>query len=96
LRAWEAAAFQFVNPKAWVMAITIGAMFLPKSAQLATALPTIFALLVVVNFPCLCVWAGFGDGMGRLLDTQKWRLVFNVAMAVLLAGTAIAMVIPAR
>lgn len=55
--AWEAAAFQFVNPKAWIMAVTVGVMFLPRSAPLGIAVPMIFAALVIVNFPCLCLWS---------------------------------------
>lgn len=94
LHAWEAAGFQLVNPKAWVMALTIGALFLPKSVNLAIALPLVFGVLVLVNFPCLCVWTAFGDAMGKLLGTAKWRVAFNSAMAVLLAGTALAMLVP--
>lgn len=92
LFAWEAAAFQFVNPKAWIMAVTVGVMFLPRSAPLGIAVPMIFAALVIVNFPCLCVWTAFGSAMRGWLEDPRRRLAFNATMAVLLAATGWMMV----
>lgn len=95
LSVWEAAAFQLVNPKAWVIAITVGVMFLPKSVEataLAFALATIFAVLVVVNLPCLCVWTAFGSAMRGLLESPRRRLVFNAVMAGMLVATGVMMV----
>jgi threonine/homoserine/homoserine lactone efflux protein len=94
LSAWESAGFQFVNPKAWVMAISVGVLFLPKAVDLATALPLVFAVLVIVNFPCLCVWAVFGEAMRGFLADAKRRLAFNLAMAAILLATAVSMVWP--
>lgn len=93
LAAWEAALFQLVNPKAWVMAITIGVMFLPKGADLALALAAIFVVLVAVNLPCLCVWAAFGSALRGWLDHPRRRLAFNALMAALLVVTALVMVL---
>lgn len=94
LRAWEAAAFQFANPKAWVMAVTVGVVFVPASARLATALPLVFAVLVLVNFPCLCAWTAVGEGLRGLLAEPRRRQMFNAVMALLLAASAVAMVWP--
>jgi threonine/homoserine/homoserine lactone efflux protein len=94
LRAWEAAAFQFANPKAWVMAVTVGVVFVPASARLATALPLVFAVLVLVNFPCLCVRTAVGEGLRGLLAEPMRRQMFNAVMALLLAASAVAMVWP--
>jgi threonine/homoserine/homoserine lactone efflux protein len=92
LRAWESAGFQFVNPKAWVMAISVGVLFLPRAVDLATALPLVFVVLVMVNFPCLCVWTLFGEAMRGFLAGPKRRLAFNLAMAAILLATAVSMV----
>lgn len=94
LRAWEAAAFQFANPKAWVMAITTSVVFVPASADLRVALPLVFVVLVVVNFPCLCAWTAIGEAMRGWLADRRRRLAFNGVMAALLAATAVAMVWP--
>jgi threonine/homoserine/homoserine lactone efflux protein len=94
LHAWEAASLQFVNPKSWVMAISVGVLFLPQSVDLTTALPLVFVVLVVVDFPCLCVWALFGEAMRGFLADAKRRLAFNLAMAAILVATAVSMVWP--
>jgi threonine/homoserine/homoserine lactone efflux protein len=88
----EAAGFQFVNPKAWVMAITVGVLFLPKGTDLLFPLLAIYVSIVAVNFPCILLWTWFGDFFGKVLRTHKGRLLFNVAMAVLLVWTSINMV----
>lgn len=94
LRAWEGAAFQFANPKAWVMAVTVGVVFVPASAPLASALPIVFVVLVAVNFPCLCAWTAVGESMRGWLADPRRRRVFNAVMAILLAATAVMMVWP--
>lgn len=93
LHAWEAVGFQWVNPKAWVMALTVGVMFSPKSLELLVAVPMVFLVLVSVNFPCLCVWAGFGSAMRGFLEDRRRRLVFNAVMAALLVATGLMMVL---
>jgi threonine/homoserine/homoserine lactone efflux protein len=94
LSAWEAAGLQFVNPKSWVMAISVGVLFLPKAADLTTALPIVFVVLVVVDFPCLCIWVLFGEVMRGFLADVKRRLAFNLAMAAILLAIAVSMVWP--
>jgi len=82
----EAAAFQWVNPKAWVMAVTAMAIYTDQSAPLLSVLAvgTAFAL---VNFPSVSTWAGFGTALrGWLSDPVRLKW-FNIAMGLLLAAT---------
>ena len=82
----EAAAFQWVNPKAWIMAITAMAVYTDKSAPFLSvlAIGTAFAL---VNFPSVSTWAGFGTALrGWLSDPVRLRWC-NIAMGLLLAAT---------
>ncbi len=88
----EGALFQFVNPKAWVMALTTTTLFLPAGASPWLAGLGIFAVFVVVNIPCVSAWAVFGAGMRRWLNAPRVRLAFNLSMAVLLVATALLMV----
>lgn len=88
LTFFEAAGFQFVNPKAWVKAITTSTLFLPPGTSPWLAGLWIFTVCVVVNFTSGSVWALFGVGMGRLLTNSRRRLLFNASMAILLVGTA--------
>ena len=79
----EAAAFQWVNPKAWVMAVTAMAIYTnPKSPTLSIILVAV--AFAVVNVPSVSSWAGFGMALrGFLADPirLKW---FNIAMGIAL------------
>jgi threonine/homoserine/homoserine lactone efflux protein len=83
---FQAAAFQWVNPKAWVMAVTAMAVYTnPEAPFLSMLLVT--AAFAAVNFPSVSVWAGFGMALrGFLADPVRLKW-FNIAMGVLLAAT---------
>jgi threonine/homoserine/homoserine lactone efflux protein len=88
----EAAAFQFLNPKAWVMTLTAAAMFLPRELGFLTACAYMVAVMALVNLPCITVWALFGSSLRGFLTRPAGRVAFNAMMAVALAATGIAMV----
>ena len=90
---FQAAAFQFVNPKAWVMSLTPVALFLPPEMNLALACAYLVVMMVIVNLPCICVWALFGSSLRGLLTRRPARLAFNIVMALALAATGVIMVI---
>lgn len=82
----EAAAFQWVNPKAWVMALTAMAVYTDPAAPFVTVLLVALAF-VLVNFPSVSVWAGFGVALrGFLADPVRLKW-FNIAMGLALAAT---------
>ncbi len=89
----QAAAFQFVNPKAWVMSLTAVALFLPTDISVLTACGYLVAMMVVVNLPCIAVWALFGSSLRGFLMQPARRMGFNVVMALALAATGVIMVI---
>ena len=92
LTALEAAGFQFLNPKAWVMTVTAAAIFLPRELGLASACAYMVAVMAIVNLPCITVWALFGSSLRGFLARPAGRAVFNAVMAVALAATGITMV----
>lgn len=76
----QAAAFQWVNPKAWAMALgALSAYAAGAGGAMVVAL--VFAL---VNLPTVSVWAAMGQGLRSLLATPARLRVFNVSMAALL------------
>ncbi|RWM88701.1 MAG: LysE family translocator [Mesorhizobium sp.] len=86
MRFVDAAAFQWVNPKAWVMAITAMAVYAnPEHPFLTVALVSI--AFTVVNLPSVSVWAGFGTALRGFLSDPVRLKWFNIAMGVLLAAT---------
>lgn len=78
----QAAAFQWVNPKAWFMAL--GAI--TNYAQGAGLRPVVMVALVFacVNLPSVAVWAVAGRAMRHLLTNKNRRKLFNWTMAALL------------
>jgi threonine/homoserine/homoserine lactone efflux protein len=90
---FHAAAFQFVNPKAWVMSLTAAALFLPTDVSVLTACGYLVAMMVVINMPCIAVWALFGSSLRGFLTQPSRRLGFNIVMALALAATGVIMVV---
>lgn len=84
-----AALFQWVNPKAWMIALAaIPAFTTPEGDILAETL-LIAAAFALVCFPCTLVWAGLGAGASRLLRTEGALNAFNLAMAALLVASLV-------
>jgi threonine/homoserine/homoserine lactone efflux protein len=79
----EAAAFQWVNPKAWVMAISAMAAYTVADAYFTTVLIVAFAF-AVVNVPSVSTWAGFGAVLREWLSHPVRLKWFNISMAILL------------
>lgn len=79
----EAALFQWVNPKAWAMAVGAIVAYVPSNGVLwnVVLVALIFAL---VNLPSVGVWALFGTALRPLLTRPAAMRAFNVAMALLL------------
>ena len=80
MRFHEAIAFQWVNPKAWMMVLT-AATTIRLSADFGTNTMVMALLFYVVGLPCICMWAAFGTGMRRFLSNPRRLRIFNVAMA---------------
>ena len=83
---WGAAAFQWVNPKAWVMTLGFFSNYLPQETGmvLIAAASLLFSL---VNLPSIAVWAVMGARMGHYLQVDLYRRIFNWTMAVLLVAS---------
>lgn len=90
---WHGAAFQFINPKAWVMSLTAAALFLPTDVSVLTACSYLVAVMVLINMPCIAVWALFGSSLRGFLTRPSRRAAFNIVMAVSLAATGVIMVV---
>jgi threonine/homoserine/homoserine lactone efflux protein len=89
----EAAGFQFLNPKAWVMTLTAATLFLPKDEPLLVACLYMVVIMTLINLPCIAVWALFGSSLRGFLARPAGRVTFNTIMALALAVTGIVMVL---
>lgn len=78
-----AAAFQWVNPKAWVMAVTAMATYTDDSQYYVTVMLVGLAF-AAVNLPSVSTWAAFGSALREWLSVPARLKWFNITMAVLL------------
>jgi len=90
----EAAGFQFLNPKGWVICLTAASLFLPPDLPLPAGSAYLVTVTCLISPPCSMAWALFGGSMRQALQRPVPRRVFNGVMAVALAATGVMMVLP--
>ena len=81
----QAALFQWVNPKAWAMALTVVTVYAPSHSLAAVGL--IALVCGVVNMPSVFIWVLLGSKIQRFLNSALRLRVFNTGMALLLLAT---------
>lgn len=86
-----AAAFQWVNPKAWVTVIALLTAYAPKNHYLLNVLVVslVFASVALVS---VGVWAAFGAALARRLTRPQHLRFVNIAMAALLVLSLVPLV----
>ncbi len=80
-------AFQFFNPKSWVLVLTATAT-LTVDRTGATALIALASILIVVSSVCLAIWALMGIAITERLKVPSFRCWFERIMGGLLIATA--------
>ncbi|MDE2882300.1 MAG: LysE family translocator [Acidobacteriota bacterium] len=85
----QAAAFQWVNPKGWVVAVGAVSAFTTVEGDLFLEVGAITLSFVSVNYACASVWTVFGVGIGRLLKHRNRLRIFNVATGLLLVAAIV-------
>ncbi len=78
----QAAMFQWVNPKAWTMALTAISVYAPSKNL--TAVLFVAITFGLVNLPCISSWIALGEKMQIFLNNRKRLKIFNIVMASLL------------
>lgn len=92
LSGLQAAAFQWVNPKAWYMAIYAQTNFAPDGTLVASAL-FVAVVFAATNLPSVSLWAWGGVQVRRLLQTPRRLRIFNTTMALCLVASLYPMVV---
>ena len=93
LKLYEAALFQFVNPKAWTVAIMVASGFFPKEEALIVAILFSTLTAAVVCVPSICLWALFGSSIRLMIKNIKIKKFVEFLLAFLLLVTAIIIII---
>lgn len=81
-----AAAFQWINPKAWVMAVGALTTYLPPGFK-ALDVAMLAGVFGLIGIFCVGSWALFGVAMRQVLQDARSVRIFNVVMALLLVGS---------
>ena len=87
----QAALFQWVNPKAWTMALTAISVYAPKS-QGWVGILIVAGVFGIINLPVTGTWAVMGAKMRRLLNDPARLKIFNLVAAFLLVASLYPMV----
>ena len=93
LKLYEAALFQFINPKAWVVALTAATAFFPSEESFFLATSFVAITAPFICFPSICLWALFGSSIKIVIKNRKIKKLVEYLLAVLLVVTAIIIVI---
>ncbi|MFC3393986.1 LysE family translocator [Brenneria rubrifaciens] len=86
IRFYQGWLLQFLNPKAWLMALGAVASFSLAGDGYSHSVAAISVGIVLVNLASGVIWLGFGTMIGRLLRSKKAWVIFNVSMGVLTAA----------
>lgn len=78
------ACFQAINPKVWLMATNVALLYSASSGVL-----TVMIGFMLLNLPCILIWAALGDRLRSHLQVAWKRQLFNSLMALSLVATTI-------
>ncbi|PZQ97197.1 MAG: hypothetical protein DI533_14740 [Cereibacter sphaeroides] len=81
----QAAAFQWVNPKAWAMALTAVTVYAPSRSLAAVGVVAL--IFGLINLPSVSVWTMVGQQLRRILTNPVRLRTFNWVMAALLVAS---------
>ncbi len=86
----QGALFQWINPKGWMMALTmISSYTLPHAYW--TGLATIVATALLMGFTSASGWALFGSSLRHIMNDQRYFRAINIALALALAASLVPM-----
>ena len=87
----QAALFQWVNPKGWMMAVGALSTYTTVGGDFVAETLTIALVFGAIGLPSVALWALLGVGIGRLLQAPWVLRAFNVTMAILLVASLVLM-----
>jgi threonine/homoserine/homoserine lactone efflux protein len=76
----EAFFMQFVNLKAWIMAITGASAFLPRSSNIHLNVFVYAISFGLVGFPCMIIWLKMGDVIAKIVKSEKASQMLGYTM----------------
>jgi threonine/homoserine/homoserine lactone efflux protein len=89
---WQAAAFQWINPKAWIMGSSALAAYTSLDDNFFLQVLIICVTFMFITIPCAGIWLVFGAGLQHFLKDPGHLKIFNISMALLLIASILPVV----
>jgi len=89
LKFYEASFFQFINPKAWSIAIAVASGFFPTEENIFIGVAFVTITAATICFPSICLWALFGSGLRIFINNEKTKKITEYFLALLLVLTGL-------
>jgi threonine/homoserine/homoserine lactone efflux protein len=85
----QAAAFQVINPKAWIFALGAITTFRPAGLPALGGSLLVAGAMMAVVVPTAALWAAAGGAINRVLTDERRRRVLSLALAALVVATVV-------
>ena len=89
LKFYEASLFQFINPKAWSIAIAVASGFFPTKENLLTGVIFVSFTAAIICFPTISLWALFGNSLRKFVTNNKIKKMTEYILSFILILTGI-------
>jgi threonine/homoserine/homoserine lactone efflux protein len=76
----QAYLIQFINPKAWIMAISGAGAFMPHLGSIPLNVFVLAISFNIVGVPCMFVWIKFGDLISKLIKSEKANRILGYTL----------------
>ncbi len=89
LKFYEASLFQFINPKAWSIAVAVASGFFPTEENVIIGIAFVTITAAIICFPTISLWALFGSGLRKFITNIKIKKIIEYLLAILLVLTGL-------
>ena len=89
LKFYEASLFQFINPKAWSIAVTVASGFFPSEENIFVGVSFVTITAAVICFPTISLWVLFGSGLRKFVNNVRIKKIVEYLLAMLLVITGL-------
>tara|TARA_B100000401_G_C52729710_1_gene682879 strand:+ start:453 stop:1052 length:600 start_codon:yes stop_codon:yes gene_type:complete len=89
LKLYEASLFQFINPKAWSIAVTVASGFFPTEENIFVGVVFVTTTAALICLPTISLWALFGSGIRRFIHDKKVKKIIEYFLALILVLTGV-------
>ena len=89
LKLYEASLFQFINPKAWSIAVTVASGFFPTDENIFVGVAFVTITAAIICFPTISLWALFGSALRKFINNNKVKKLTEFFLALLLFLTGL-------